>query len=84
MTGGFLWPLPAAAPLASDDGTLDEDVRIVARRRRAAGRPVLVVAAGGLAAVTGGTALGCAAAFFADGRGVRVERRGAIRNTVMQ
>ena len=44
---------------------------------------VLVVAAGGLAAVAGGTVLDSAAALLADGRGVRVERRGAIRNTVM-
>ena len=78
-----MWPLPAAAFLSTEGGAFDEDGRIVGCRRRTAGRLVLVVAAGGLAAVAGGTVLGSAAALLADGRGARVERRGAIRNTVM-
>jgi hypothetical protein len=74
---------PAPEIMSTEGGSFDDDGRIVGCRRRAASRLVLVVAAGGLAAVAGGTVLGCAAALLADGRGVRVERRGAIRNTVM-
>ena len=74
-----MWTAGVAVVAPPADASLDEAGRIVSCRRRAAGRLVLEIAAGGLAAVTGGTVLGCAAAFLADGRGVRVERRGAIR-----
>ena len=50
----------------------------VGRRLLGAVRLFLPFAAGGLAALAGGAVVGLDASDFADGRGVRAERRGAI------